>query len=64
MAGKGDTPRPVDFKKYQENYEYVFGNKEETFFALGDIVQRGVDESIGEYRNRVGNKILDESSNI
>lgn len=64
MAGKGDTPRPVNFKKYQENYSYIFGDKEENFFSLGDIVQRGIDESIGDYRNRVGNKILDESSNI
>jgi hypothetical protein len=64
MAGKGDTPRPVDFKKYQENYDFIFGSKEESFFALGDIVQKGVNESVGEYRNRVGNKILDESSNI
>lgn len=27
MAGKGDTPRPVNFKKYQENYEAIFGKK-------------------------------------
>lgn len=27
MAGKGDTPRPVNFKKYQENYEFIFGKK-------------------------------------
>ena len=64
MAGKGDTPRPVDFKKYQENYEFIFGDKEDNFFALGDIVERGVDESVGDYRNRVGNAILDEISNI
>lgn len=23
-AGKGDKPRPVDFKKYQENYDLIF----------------------------------------
>ena len=26
-AGKGDTYRPVDKKKYDENYERIFGNK-------------------------------------
>lgn len=64
MAGKGDKPRPVNFKKYQENYEFIYGDKEDNFFALGDIVERGVDESVGDYRNRVGNAILDEISNI
>ena len=41
MAGKGDTPRPVDFKKYQENYEFIFGNKEDNFFSIGDIIENG-----------------------
>lgn len=27
-AGKGDAPRPVDRKKYEENYQKIF-NKEE-----------------------------------
>ena len=27
-AGKGDTPRPVNRKKYEENYQKIF-NKEE-----------------------------------
>jgi hypothetical protein len=26
-AGKGDKPRPVDIKKYCENYDKIFGNK-------------------------------------
>jgi hypothetical protein len=26
-AGKGDKPRPVDPKKYAENYERIFGKK-------------------------------------
>lgn len=25
-AGKGDTPRPCDMKKYRENYERIFGH--------------------------------------
>ncbi len=25
--GKGDTPRPVDKKKYDENYDRIFGKK-------------------------------------
>lgn len=26
-AGKGDKPRPVDKKKYDENYELIFRKK-------------------------------------
>ena len=26
-AGKGDSPRKVDLKKYRENYEKIFGKK-------------------------------------
>jgi hypothetical protein len=47
MAGKGDTPRPVDFKKYQENYDFIFDNKEEDFL-LGHIVQNGCLENTNE----------------
>lgn len=25
--GKGDKPRPVDHKKYTENYDRIFGKK-------------------------------------
>jgi hypothetical protein len=24
MSGKGDRPRPVNYKKYSENYKYIF----------------------------------------
>lgn len=51
MAGKGDTPRPMDFKKYQENYELIFGKK------LDGL-------SVGQIRNFIGDIILNESSNI
>jgi len=27
MAGKGDTPRKVDGKKFRENYDRIFRNK-------------------------------------
>jgi len=27
MAGKGDTPRPVDKEKYERNFERIFGRK-------------------------------------
>lgn len=27
-SGKGDRPRPIDMKKYRENYDRIFGNKE------------------------------------
>ena len=26
-GGKGDTPRPVDKRKYDETYERIFGKK-------------------------------------
>jgi hypothetical protein len=29
MAGKGDRYRPVDRKKYEENYARIFGQKKE-----------------------------------
>ena len=28
MSGKGDTYRPVDKKKYEENFERIFGKKQ------------------------------------
>lgn len=29
MAGKGDTPRPVDAKKFAENWDKIFGKKKD-----------------------------------
>jgi hypothetical protein len=57
MAGKGDTPRPVDFKKYQENYEFIFGNKEDNLFSLGNIIHEGCDiqPTTGESEDRETN---------
>lgn len=26
-AGKGDKPRPVDYKKWSENWDRIFGKK-------------------------------------
>ena len=26
-AGKGDTQRPIDWDKFNENFERIFGNK-------------------------------------
>ena len=26
-AGKGDAPRPVDYKKWSENWDRIFGKK-------------------------------------
>jgi len=26
-AGKGDSPRPVDYKKWSENWDRIFGKK-------------------------------------
>lgn len=29
-AGKGDTYRPVDYKKWSENWDAIFGKKKQT----------------------------------
>ena len=29
MAGKGDKPRPVNKKKFDENYDAIFGPKKD-----------------------------------
>jgi len=29
-AGKGDKYRPVDYKKWSENYDRIFGKKKKT----------------------------------
>jgi len=29
MAGKGDTPRPVDQKKWSDNWDRIFGKKKD-----------------------------------
>ena len=64
MAGKGDKPRPMNLKKYQDNYEFIFGDKDEKFFSLGDIIQNGCENERGAIRNAIGDIILDETSNI
>ena len=28
-GGKGSTPRDVDYKKYRENYDLIFGSKDD-----------------------------------
>jgi hypothetical protein len=42
-AGKGDKPRPVDYKKYSDNYDKIFRNK----------------KSIKDWAEFFGDKILD-----
>jgi hypothetical protein len=51
MAGKGDKPRPMNFRKYQANYELIFAKKEDKL-------------SRSQIRNLIGDYILDESGNI
>ena len=29
MSGKGDTQRPTDYEKYSDNYDLIFGKKNE-----------------------------------
>ena len=39
MSGKGDKPRPVDMKRFQANWERIFGGegKVELLRKLGEI---------------------------
>ena len=36
MAGKGDKPRPVEFKKFQDNHERIFAKKSWQFWLAWD----------------------------
>lgn len=36
-AGKGDKYRPVDRKKYYENYDRIFGKKKECRTTTTDV---------------------------
>jgi transcription antitermination factor NusG len=39
-AGKGDSPRPVDYKKWSENWDRIFGKKKmKKSIKVGDIVE-------------------------
>lgn len=38
-AGKGDSYRPVDYKKYSENYDRIFGKKKEQINAESGITE-------------------------
>ena len=29
-AGKGDSPRPVDYQKWSDNWDRIFGKKKKT----------------------------------
>jgi hypothetical protein len=55
VAGKGDKPRPCNFKKYQSNYEDIFGTKEQTTFEW--LVTNAV-----KYRNETNNIQRPESN--
>lgn len=37
-AGKGDKPRPLDKKRYDENYERIFGKKKLNIMEEQDAV--------------------------
>lgn len=37
-AGKGDSPRPVDGKKFREGYERIFINRHDEPHAVGEVV--------------------------
>lgn len=39
MAGKGDRYRPVNKKKYDENYERIFPSKKEKIDRLRDGIK-------------------------
>lgn len=33
-GGKGDTPRPTDLKKFEDNWEKIFGKKKEKQYDI------------------------------
>ncbi|NLE01878.1 MAG: hypothetical protein GX640_18590 [Fibrobacter sp.] len=44
-AGKGDTYRKVDKKKFDNSYETIFGKKDELDFQKGIKISRTVKSS-------------------
>jgi hypothetical protein len=40
-AGKGDTYRPVDWKKYSENYDMIFNKKGNNHEDSGNRIGNG-----------------------
>jgi hypothetical protein len=50
--GKGDKPRPlsVSYKQYSDNYEAIFGKKDET----GNVIYDGLtEEEVAEAEKRI-----------
>ena len=58
MSGKGSKPRPINYKKYSNNYDLIFGKKKMEFhqskqFSADDrqVVLVDVDETVCFYPN-------------
>ena len=58
MSGKGSKPRPINYKKYSNNYDTIFGKNKMEFheskqFAADDrqVVLVDVDETVCFYPN-------------
>ena len=58
MSGKGSKPRPINYKKYSNNYDTIFGKKKMEFheskqFSADDrqVVLVDVDETVCFYPN-------------
>jgi hypothetical protein len=39
-GGKGSKPRPVDKKKFSDNWDAIFGKKKEEKLGIGDFCNR------------------------
>lgn len=52
MAGKGDKYRPVNKKKYDENYERIFGNRNISKEEKVDRLKDGIKERAKTFSKR------------
>lgn len=64
MSGKGDNRRPEDRKKFEDNYEKTFGNKE-LIEAPNLTTEADVEEYISHLKERLidGEKLREIAQN-
>ena len=55
-AGKGDKPRPVDKRKYDNNYKKIFGEKD--YGQLGKKFAKELEEGYQGYQGKKSSKIF------
>lgn len=52
MSGKGDTYRPVDRKKYEENYDKIFNALERINNKFDKVLEKLKDDETDNDNNR------------